>query len=400
MLKGKNILIGVTGSIAAYKSAYLVSLLKKQGCNIDVVMTKNACKFITPLVFETLTGNRCPVDTFEKREVFDVEHISLAKKADLAIIAPASANVIAKLAGGIADDMLTTTFLACTAPKLIAPAMNSAMYLNPVTQKNISILQNLGYDVIDPAKGLLACGDEGPGKMAEPDVIVEFALKYLAMKKDLEGKKVVVTAGPTRESIDPVRFISNHSSGKMGFALAKAAMLRGADVTLITGKASIEPPLFVKTVNVESTQSMCDAVIGEFDDADFIFKAAAVSDYTPVTKAENKIKKKDSDMAISLKRTPDILMELGKKKKKNQLICGFSMETENLIENSSAKLKKKNADMIVANNLKDDGAGFGTDTNIISIITEKGVKTLPIMDKLDVANNIIDTAIEIIGNKK
>lgn len=399
MLKGKNILIGVTGSIAAYKAAHLTSLLKKQGCNIDVVMTENACQFITPLVFETLTGNRCPHDTFEKREVFDVEHISLAKKADLVIVAPASANVIAKLAGGIADDMLTTTLLACTAPKLIAPAMNSAMYLNPVTQKNIEKLEALEYDIIDPNNGLLACGDIGPGKMAEPEIIVEFALKYLAMKKDLSGKKVLVTAGPTRESIDPVRFISNHSSGKMGFALAKAAMLRGADVTLITGKTSCTPPMFVNTIYVENTQSMCDAVIGEFDTSDFVFKAAAVSDYTPLQTAENKIKKKDSDMAIPLKRTPDILMELGKKKKSSQFICGFSMETEDLIKNSSAKLKKKNADMIVANNLKDDGAGFGTDTNIITIITEDDAKRLPIMNKFDAANTIIDTALELSKSK-
>lgn len=295
--------------------------------------------------------------------------------------------------------MITTTLLACSAPKLIAPAMNSAMYINPVTHKNMEELKSLGYDFIDPVSGLLACGDEGPGKMAEPEIILEFAMKYIAMKKDLTGKKVLVTAGPTRESIDPVRFISNHSSGKMGFALAKAAMLRGADVTLISGKASMDPPMFVKKIDVEDTQSMCDAVVKEFDDADFVFKAAAVSDYTPMTKAENKIKKKDSDMAIPLKRTPDILMQLGDKKKKNQFICGFSMETENLIENSSAKLKKKNADMIVANNLKDDGAGFETDTNIITIITKDGAETLPIMDKFDAANTIIDAALKLKGEK-
>lgn len=399
MLKDKNILLCVTGSIAAYKAASLAGLLKKQGANIDVIMTKNACEFITPLVFETLTGNRCVTDTFQKTEIFEVEHISLAKKADLVIVAPASANIIAKLAHGIADDMITTTLLACSAPKLIAPAMNSAMYINPVTHKNMEELKSLGYDFIDPVSGLLACGDEGPGKMAEPEIILEFAMKYIAMKKDLTGKKVLVTAGPTRESIDPVRFISNHSSGKMGFALAKAAMLRGADVTLISGKASMDPPMFVKKIDVEDTQSMCDAVVKEFDDADFVFKAAAVSDYTPMTKAENKIKKKDSDMAIPLKRTPDILMQLGDKKKKNQFICGFSMETENLIENSSAKLKKKNADMIVANNLKDDGAGFGTDTNIITIITKDGAETLPIMDKFDAANTIIDAALKLKGEK-
>lgn len=394
MLKDKNIILGITGSIAAYKSANLASMLKKQGCDVNVIMTKNAQEFITPLVFETLTQNKCYVDTFERAAKFDVEHISLAKAADLVLIAPASANVIAKLAAGIADDMLTTTLLACEGPKLIAPAMNTAMYNNPVTQRNIRILKELGYIFIDPASGMLACGDEGAGKMPEPEVLFDHIKYHLAMEKDMAGKKVIVTAGPTQESIDPVRYITNHSSGKMGYALAEVAMLRGADVTLVSGQTSLVPPRFVKVIDVTSTQSMFDAVVSNFDDADYVFKAAAVSDYTPAEVYDEKVKKKDGDMSIPLKRTPDILMELGKRKKDGQYLCGFSMETQDLIENSSAKLSKKNADMIVANNLKDEGSGFRTDTNMITLITKDDVRPLPLMSKFEAANSIINAVLE------
>ena len=394
MLKDKNVILGITGSIAAYKSANLASMLKKQGCNVNVIMTKNAQEFITPLVFETLTQNKCYVDTFERAAKFDVEHISLAKAADLVLIAPASANVIAKLASGIADDMLTTTMLACEKPKLIAPAMNTAMYNNPVTQRNIQTLKDLGYSFIEPASGMLACGDEGAGKMPEPEELFDHIKYHLAMEKDMAGKKVIVTAGPTQESIDPVRYITNHSSGKMGYALAEAAMLRGADVILVSGQTSLQPPRFVKVINVTNTQSMFDAVVANFDDADYVFKAAAVSDYTPAEVHDDKVKKKDGDMSIALKRTPDILMELGKRKKEGQYLCGFSMETRDLIENSSAKLEKKNADMIIANNLKDEGAGFKTDTNMITMITKDDVRPLPLMSKFEAANQIIDAALK------
>ncbi|MBQ9180236.1 MAG: bifunctional phosphopantothenoylcysteine decarboxylase/phosphopantothenate--cysteine ligase CoaBC [Firmicutes bacterium] len=395
MLKDKNVLVGVTGGIAAYKTASLVSLLKKQGANVDVIMTKNAQEFIRPLVFETLTGNKCYTDTFERAASFDVEHISLAKKADIAIVAPATANVIAKLACGLADDMLTTTLLACKAKKLIAPAMNTAMLEAAPTQENIKKLQDSGYEIIDPASGMLACGDEGAGKMPEPEVLIEYVLKEIACEKDLLGKIVLVTAGPTQESLDPVRYITNHSSGKMGYAIAKAAMLRGANVTLVSGQTSIEPPMFVHTIKITNTQSMYDAVLANFSGTHFVFKAAAVSDYTPAEFYDDKVKKKDGDMSIPLKRTPDILMELGKIKKPGQFLCGFSMETRDLIENSSAKLAKKNADMIIANNLKDEGSGFKTDTNMITIITKDDVKQMPLMGKFEVANAVIDAALEL-----
>lgn len=395
MLKNKTVILGVTGGIAAYKTAYLASALKKQHCDVHVIMTENACEFIAPLTFETLTGNKCITDTFDRQFEFDVKHVSLAKKADLIMVAPATANIIAKLAHGIADDMLTTTILASKAKKIVSPAMNTAMYQNPVTQDNISLLKKYGFEVILPAVGLLACNDIGEGKMPEPDILYEYIIKELAFEKDLLGKKVIVTAGATQEAIDPVRYITNHSTGKMGYAIAKACMLRGAEVTLITGQASIKPPMFVEVVNITSAESMFEAVVSEFENADMVFKAAAVADYTPVVTHENKIKKKDTDMSIELKRTKDILKHLGSMKKDKQIICGFSMETENMLENSILKLDKKKVDMIVANNLKVEGAGFGTDTNIVTLITANGYEELPIMSKFDTANAVISAALKL-----
>lgn len=400
MLTGKTVVLGITGSIAAYKTAYLASALKKQHCDVHVIMTKNACEFITPLTFETLTGNKCLIDTFDRDFKFDVTHISIAKKADLMMLAPASANLIAKLANGIADDMLTTTVLASKAIKLVSPAMNTNMYQNPITQDNMKKLEHYGFEIIQPATGLLACNDVGEGKMPEPEVLFEYVLKHLAQEKDLMGKRVLVTAGPTQEAVDPVRFISNHSTGKMGYALAKACMLRGAQVTLITGKTAIAPPMFVDVVHVVSAKDMYDAVCQQAEGADFIFKAAAVSDYTPSISYEHKVKKSDSDMSIPLSRTSDILLELGSSKKDSQVLCGFSMETEHMLENSQAKLVRKNLDMIVANNLKVEGAGFGTDTNIVTIITKDGFRDLPILSKFDTANRIIDTALILLKEKE
>ncbi|MFV0517298.1 MAG: bifunctional phosphopantothenoylcysteine decarboxylase/phosphopantothenate--cysteine ligase CoaBC [Aminipila sp.] len=395
MLTGKTVVIGITGSIAAYKTAYLVSALKKQHCDVHVIMTKNACEFIAPLTFETLTGNKCLVDTFDRDFKFDVTHISIAKKADLIMVAPASANVIAKFANGIADDMLTTTVLASKALKLVSPAMNTNMYQNPITQENLNKLKGYGFEIINPATGLLACNDIGEGKMPEPEVLFEYVLKHLAMPHDLTGKKVIVTAGPTQEAIDPVRYITNHSTGKMGYALAKACMLRGASVTLVSGKTSLKPPMFVDVINITSSKEMYEAVCSNFQDADIVFKAAAVADYTPAVTYDNKVKKKDDDLAIPLKRTDDILKHLGSIKKDGQVLCGFSMETENMLENSQAKLIKKNVDMIVANNLKVPGAGFGTDTNIVTLITKDNFQELPIMSKFDTANAIITKALSI-----
>ncbi|QIB70607.1 bifunctional phosphopantothenoylcysteine decarboxylase/phosphopantothenate--cysteine ligase CoaBC [Aminipila butyrica] len=395
MLTGKTVVLGITGSIAAYKTAYLASALKKQHCDVHVIMTKNACEFIAPLTFETLTGNKCLIDTFDRDFKFDVTHISIAKKADLIMLAPASANLIAKLANGIADDMLTTTVLASKAVKLISPAMNTNMYQNPITQDNLRKLAHYGFEIIQPATGLLACNDVGEGKMPEPEVLFEYILKHLAKEKDLIGKKVLVTAGPTQEAVDPVRFISNHSTGKMGYALAQACMLRGAEVTLITGKTAIAPPRFVDVVQVTSAKDMYDAVQQQADSAHMIFKAAAVSDYTPSVSYEHKVKKADDSLSIPLARTSDILLQLGSSKKNGQVLCGFSMETENMLENSQAKLVKKNLDMIVANNLKVEGAGFGTDTNIVTIITKDGLQELPLLSKFDTANRIIDTALEL-----
>lgn len=394
MLKNKCVVLGVTGSIAAYKIASLASALKKLHCDVQVIMTRNAANFIHPITFETLTGNKCLTDTFDRNFSFEVEHISVAKKADLVLIAPASANVIGKLAHGIADDMLTTTVMACRCKKLISPAMNTAMFENQIVQDNLAALKKYGWEVIDPACGYLACGDTGAGKMPEPEVLLSYILKETAFEKDLAGKKVLVTAGPTQEAIDPVRCITNHSTGKMGYALAKAAMLRGADVTLVSGPVNIAPPPFVKVVPIKSAEDMFQAVTAAAPDQDAIIKAAAVADYTPVTVSDEKVKKKDDDMSIPLKRTKDILKYLGEHKKEDQFLCGFSMETENMLENSQAKLVKKNVDMIVANNLKTTGAGFGTDTNVVTLITRDSIQELPIMSKEDVAHEILNHLLE------
>lgn len=395
MLKGKTVLLGVTGGIAAYKAAALASALVKQHAAVEVVMTENATQFVTPLTFEQLTGRRTMVDTFSRNFNHQVEHISLAERTDLVIIAPATANVCAKLAHGLADDMLTTTVLACRCPKLIAPAMNTNMYENPVTQDNLEILRHYGWDVIEPASGRLACGAVGKGKMPEPEDLLQHILKYLAFPHDLEGKHVLVTAGPTQESIDPVRYLTNHSTGKMGYAIAKMAMLRGASVTLISGPTNITPPPFVNLIPIKSAQEMFEAVTSNAPSADFIFKAAAVADYTPTTYDDNKIKKKDGDMSIPLKRTKDILKYLGENRKPHQIICGFSMETQNMLENSREKLQKKNVDMICANNLKVAGAGFGVDTNIITIITKDSITELPLQSKESAANAILNCALSL-----
>jgi len=392
MLKGKTILLGVTGGIAAYKAAALTSPLVKLHANVEVVMTDHATKFVAPLTFEQLSGNKVLVDTFDRNFVHQVEHIALAERTDLVMIAPATANVAAKLAHGLADDMLTTTVLACRCPKLIAPAMNTNMFENPVTQDNLEILRKYGWEVIAPASGRLACGAVGAGKMPEPETLVQHILRQLAMPHDLMGKKVLVTAGPTQESLDPVRYLTNHSTGKMGYAIAKMAMLRGAQVTLVSGPTAIQPPMFVDVVNIKSAQDMYEAVCAHAEESDFIFKAAAVADYTPVDYADNKMKKKDGDMSIPLKRTQDILQYLGSHHREGQVICGFSMETENMLENSRAKLVKKNVDMICANNLKVAGAGFGVDTNIITLITKEDMTELPLLSKEEAANEIINKA--------
>jgi len=392
MLKGKTILLGVTGGIAAYKAAALASALVKQHAAVEVVMTEHATEFITPLTFEQLTGRRTMVNTFDRNFSHQVEHISLAERTDLVIIAPATANVCAKLAHGLADDMLTTTVLACRCPKLIAPAMNTNMYENPVTQDNLEVLRRYGWDVIEPASGRLACGAVGKGKMPEPEELLQYILKYLAFPHDLTGKKVLVTAGPTQESLDPVRYLTNHSTGKMGYAIAKMAMLRGAEVTLVSGPTSITPPPFVNVVNITSAQDMFEAVAEHAEESDFIFKAAAVADYTPAEYQDDKMKKKDGDLFIPLKRTQDILKYLGEHRIPGQIICGFSMETQNMLENSREKLAKKNVDMICANNLKQDGAGFGVDTNVITIITKDSMTELPLLSKEQAANAILDQA--------
>lgn len=390
MLKGKTVVLGITGSIAAYKIASLASMLVKLHADVHVIMTKNAANFINPITFETLTNNRCQTDTFDRNFEFHVTHVSLAQKADIMLVAPASANVAAKLAHGIADDMLTTTALACRAPILVSPAMNTNMYENKIVQDNIEVLRGYGMQVIEPAAGMLACRAEGVGKMPEPEVLLEYIMKEIAFPKDMAGKKVLVTAGATKEAIDPVRFISNHSTGKMGYAIAKNAMLRGADVTLITGATTEKPPLFVNTVKAESASAMYDAVMEYAKEQDIIIKAAAVADYTPKETGKEKLKKKEGDMSIALMRTKDILKTLGENKKDGQFLCGFSMETENVLENSRRKLEKKNLDMIVANNLKTEGAGFGTDTNIVTLITKEWEKELPILSKDEVAEKILD----------
>ena len=395
MLKGKTVLLGITGSIAAYKIAYLASALHKLHADVHVLMTENATNFINPITFETLTGNKCLVDTFDRNFEFSVEHVSLAKAADVVLVAPASANVIAKLAHGLADDMLTTTVLACTCKKIISPAMNTRMFENPITQDNLKICEHYGMEVISPASGYLACGDTGAGKMPEPEVLLQYILKEVQYEKDLKGKKILVTAGPTREAIDPVRYITNHSTGKMGYAIAKTAALRGAEVTLVSGPAEVEPPMFVNFVPVVTAKDMFEAVTSRSDEMDAVIKAAAVADYRPKFVNTEKTKKKDGDMAIELERTDDILKWLGEHKKDSQFLCGFSMETEHMLENSRAKLKKKNLDMIVANNLKVAGAGFGTDTNVVTMIRENREIELPIMSKEEVAGAILDEIFEI-----
>ena len=395
MLAGKTVLLCVSGSIAAYKIAYLASALKKLKADVHVLMTRNATNFINPITFETLTGNKCLVDTFDRNFEFSVEHVSLAKAADVVLVAPASANVIAKLAHGLADDMLTTTVLACTCKKIISPAMNTRMFENPITQDNLKICEHYGMEVISPASGYLACGDTGAGKMPEPEVLLQYILKEVQYEKDLKGKKILVTAGPTREAIDPVRYITNHSTGKMGYAIAKTAALRGADVTLVSGPAEVEPPMFVNFVPVVTAKDMFEAVTSRSDEMDAVIKAAAVADYRPKFVNTEKTKKKDGDMAIELERTDDILKWLGEHKKDSQFLCGFSMETEHMLENSRAKLKKKNLDMIVANNLKVAGAGFGTDTNVVTMIRENREIELPIMSKKEVAGAILDEIFEI-----
>lgn len=397
MLKGKTVVLGVTGSIAAYKIANLASMLVKLHCNVHVIMTKNATNFIHPITFETLTNNRCIVDTFDRNFEFNVEHVALSKQADVVLIAPATANVIAKLAHGLADDMLTTTTLACTCKKIISPAMNTQMYNNPIVQDNIEKLRSYGFEIIDPASGYLACGDTGAGKMPEPEVLLEYILKEIAFEKDMAGLNVLVTAGPTQESVDPVRYITNHSTGKMGYAIAKCAMLRGANVTLVTGPTNIKKPPFVDVVEITSAQDMFEAVTSRFDKQDIVIKAAAVADYRPANVSDEKVKKADGDLAIQLERTQDILKYLGENKKEHQFLCGFSMETQNMLENSRAKLAKKNLDMIVANNLKVDGAGFGTDTNVVTMITKDKEVELDIMSKDDVAKCILDEIMKLMN---
>ena len=395
MLKGKTVLLGISGSIAAYKIAYLASTLMKLHADVHVLMTQNATNFINPITFETLTGNKCLVDTFDRNFEFSVEHVSLAKKADIVLVAPATANVIAKLAHGLADDMLTTTVLACTCKKIISPAMNTRMFENPITQDNLRICEKYGMEVISPASGYLACGDTGAGKMPEPETLLQYILRELCYKKDLVGKKVLVTAGPTREAIDPVRYITNHSTGKMGYAIAKVAAFRGAEVTLVTGPSEEKPPMFTRIVQVESAKDMFDEVTKRSAEQDAIIKAAAVADYRPKFVNTEKTKKKDGDMAIELERTDDILKWLGEHKKEGQFLCGFSMETQNMLENSRAKLKKKNLDMIVANNLKVAGAGFGTDTNVVTFITEGKELQLEKMPKEDVAEKLLDAIFSV-----
>ena len=391
MLKGKTVVLGVTGSIAAYKIANLASALVKLHADVNVIMTKNATNFINPITFETLTGNKCLVDTFDRNFEFNVEHVALAKRADVFMVAPASANVIGKIAGGIADDMLTTTIMAAKCPKLISPAMNTNMFENPIVQDNLKKLENYGYEIISPASGYLACGDTGAGKMPEPETLLQYIIKTIAFEKDLLGKNVLVTAGPTQEKIDPVRYITNHSTGKMGYAIAENCMRRGAHVTLVSGPVAIEPPMFVEVVKVISAQEMADAVIERAAKQDIIIKSAAVADYRPVNPADEKIKKKDNEASvIELERTTDILSYLGSHKTDKQFICGFSMETENLLENSAQKLKKKNLDMIAANNLRTQGAGFGTETNVVTLICPDDMIELPIMSKLAVAHEILN----------
>lgn len=397
MLKGKTVVLGVTGSIAAYKMANVANMLIKMHADVHVIMTQNACQFITPVTFETLTGNKCMVDTFDRNFQFHVAHVSIAKKADVVLIAPASANVIGKLANGIADDMLTTTVMACTCKIIVSPAMNTNMYHNPILQDNLKKLACYGYEIIAPAKGMLACRDEGDGKMPSEEVLVNHILRVIAYEKDLAGMKVLVTAGPTQESVDPVRYITNHSTGKMGYELAKAAMLRGAEVTLVSGVTSLEKPMFIDYVQVRSAGDMFEAMKERFLDNDIIIKAAAVADYTPSTYNEEKTKKKDDDMSIPLTRTQDILKYMGEHRREGQFYCGFSMETQNMLENSRVKLTKKNIDMVVANNLKIAGSGFGTDTNVVTMISKEEEIELELLTKEEVAHKILDQILKLKG---
>ena len=400
MLQGKTVLLGVTGSIAAYKIAYLASALKKLHAQVHVLMTENATNFINPITFESLTGNKCLVDTFDRNFQFQVEHVSIAKQADVVMIAPASANVIGKLAHGIADDMLTTTIMACKCKKIISPAMNTNMYENPIVQDNLAILQHYGYEVIEPASGYLACGDTGAGKMPEPEMLLEYILREIAKEKDLSGRKVLVTAGPTQEAIDPVRYITNHSSGKMGYALAKAAMLRGAQVTLVSGPCAIEPPPFVKLVPIVTAKEMFDAVTSVSFEQNIIIKAAAVADYRPAQVFDDKVKKQEGQMSIELEKTDDILQYLGDNRVPGQFLCGFSMETQNMLGNSRAKLGKKHLDMVAANNLKVAGAGFQGDTNVLTLITQDEDVSLQLMSKEDAANIILDKILSIMKERE
>ena len=395
MLKGKTVVLGVTGSIAAYKIANLASMLVKNHCDVHVIMTQNATNFINPIAFETLTNHKCLVDTFDRNFEFHVGHVSVAQKADVMLIAPASANIIGKIAHGIADDMLSTTVMACSGKVILSPAMNVHMYENPILQDNLKTLRHYGYEIIDPAVGYLACGDTGAGKMPEPEVLFQYILKEIACEKDMEGINVMVTAGPTREAIDPVRYITNHSTGKMGYAIARRAMLRGANVTLVSGPVSIPPVPFVKTVPIVSAEDMFQAVKENLPENDILIKSAAVADYRPPKINSEKMKKKDGDMSIELERTTDILQYVGEHRTKEQVICGFSMETQNMLENSRKKLEKRKLDMIVANNLKDKGAGFGTDTNLVTIITKEEEKSLELMSKDMVADEILNEILKI-----
>ncbi len=391
MLRGKTVLLGVTGSIAAYKTAYLASALKKLGCNVHVLMTENATQFINPITFETLTGNKCLVDTFDRNFQYNVEHISLAKQANLVMIAPASANVLAKLAHGLCDDMLTTTVLACSCKKIVAPAMNTGMYENPITQDNLERLRKFDFEIAEPAVGYLACGDTGAGKMLEPEILLQYILQEIAFEKDLTGTKVLVTAGATQEALDPVRYLTNHSTGKMGYAIAQAAARRGAEVTLVSGKTALQKPLFLRTVEVVSAEEMFQAVTKLAPEQDIIIKAAAVADYTPATIAEEKVKKSDDELSIPLKRTKDILQFLGEHRAEGQFLCGFSMETEHMVENSRKKLEKKRLDLIAANNLKVEGAGFAGDTNVLTLISKDAMIELKKMTKEEAAHALLDT---------
>lgn len=395
MQKRKTVVLGVTGSIAAYKIANLASMLVKRSCEVHVIMTKNATHFINPITFETLTGHKCLVDTFDRNFEFSVEHVALAKQADVVLVAPATANVIAKMAYGLADDMLTTTILACTCKKIVAPAMNTRMYRNEIVQKNLQILKDSGFEVINPAVGMLACGDVGDGKMPEPEVLLDYLLKEISHEKDMAGQRVLVTAGPTVEAIDPVRYITNHSTGKMGYALARACMMRGAEVTLVTGPTALKKPPFVEVVEITSAKEMFGAVTGRAAEQDIIVKAAAVADYRPRTVSEEKVKKSGQSLTLELEKTDDILKYLGAHKAPGQFLCGFSMETENMLENSRAKLEKKNLDMVVANNLKQAGAGFGTDTNIITMITKEEEISLELMSKEAAAERIVDQILKM-----